>query len=60
MITMPALLLAGLDPVAAVATNKLQGTFGAATATFAYARAGHVRLRDQAGMAAVAAVRRTT
>lgn len=54
LITMPALLLAGADPVQALATNKLQGTFGSGTAMVAYARAGHVRLRDQAGMAAVA------
>lgn len=56
LITVPALLLAGADPVTALATNKLQGTFGSGTAMVAYARAGHVRLRDQAGMAAVAVV----
>ena len=32
LITVPALLLAGLDPVTALSTNKVQGTFGAATA----------------------------
>jgi uncharacterized membrane protein YfcA len=53
LITVPALLLAGASPVEALATNKLQGTFGSATATLAYARAGHVRLRDQAGMAVI-------
>ena len=42
LITVPALLLAGASPVEALATNKLQGTFGAATATLSYARAGHV------------------
>ena len=56
LITVPALLLAGADPVQALATNKLQGTFGSGTAMLAYARAGHVRLRDQAGMAAIAAL----
>ena len=56
LITVPALLLAGASPVEALATNKLQGTFGAATATVAYARAGHVRPLDQLGMAAVAAL----
>jgi uncharacterized membrane protein YfcA len=55
LITVPALLLTGADPVTALATNKLQGTFGAGTAAAAYARAGHVRLRDQAGMAVIAA-----
>lgn len=56
LISVPALLLAGASPIEALATNKLQGTFGAATATVSYARAGHVRLRDQAGMAVVSAV----
>ncbi|MBC2834821.1 TSUP family transporter [Paragemmobacter straminiformis] len=56
LIAVPALLLAGASPLETLATNKLQGTFGAATATLSYARAGHVRLRDQAGMAAISAV----
>lgn len=47
LITVPALLLAGADPVAALATNKLQGSFGSGTAAFAYARAGLVDLRAQ-------------
>jgi hypothetical protein len=55
LISLPALLLAGASPVEAIATNKLQGTFGAATATLAYARAGHVRPMDQLAMAAVSA-----
>ena len=42
LITLPALLLAGASPIEALATNKLQGTFGAATATVAYARAAPV------------------
>lgn len=56
LVTVPALLLAGASPVEALATNKLQGTFGAATATLAYARAGHVRPREQLGMAALSAL----
>lgn len=56
LITVPALLLAGADPVVVLGTNKLQGTFGSGTATLAYARAGHVRLRDQAGMALVSVI----
>lgn len=56
LISVPALLLAGASPLEALATNKLQGTFGAATATATYARAGHVRLRDQVGMAAISAI----
>ncbi len=53
LVSVPALLLAGASPVEALATNKLQGTFGAGTALFAYARGGHVRPREQVGMAAI-------
>ena len=53
LITVPALLLAGASPLQALATNKLQGTFGAATAVVTYARAGQVRPREQIGMALV-------
>jgi uncharacterized membrane protein YfcA len=56
LISVPALLLAGASPVEALATNKLQGTFGAATATVAYARAGHVRPQGQLWMAVISAV----
>jgi len=42
LLTVPALALAGLDPVAAVATNKLAGTFGTASATLSFARAGKI------------------
>lgn len=55
LISVPALLLAGASPVEALATNKVQGTFGAGTAMLAYARAGQVRPREQLGMAAVSA-----
>ena len=55
LISVPALLLAGASPVEALATNKLQGTFGAGTAMLTYARAGHVRPQDQLGMAAISA-----
>jgi uncharacterized membrane protein YfcA len=43
LLTLPSLALAGLDPVAAVATNKLAGTFGTASATLAFARAGKIK-----------------
>ena len=36
LITVPALLLAGVPPLQALATNKVQGSFGAATAAYAY------------------------
>ncbi|MDR1828024.1 MAG: TSUP family transporter [Methylobacteriaceae bacterium] len=39
LLTLPALLLAGLPPVEALGTNKLQGVFGAGSATLAFARA---------------------
>lgn len=47
LITVPALLLAGASPLQALSTNKVQGTFGAATAAVTYAQAGHVDLRQQ-------------
>lgn len=47
LVTIPALLLAGLPPATALGTNKLQGLFGSGSATLAYARKGHVNLREQ-------------
>lgn len=35
-------MLAGLSPVEAIATNKLQGTAGVAASTFAFWQAGHL------------------
>ncbi len=54
LVTVPTLLLVGADPVTALATNKVQGLFGAGTAAISYARGGHVNLRKQAGPAAIA------
>ena len=54
LITVPALLLAGLDPVTALSTNKVQGTFGAATACWHYAAQGLVDLRRQVWSASAA------
>jgi uncharacterized protein len=54
LITVPVLLLAGASPIGALATNKLQGSFGAASSVLAYARAGHVRPLQQIGMALIA------
>jgi uncharacterized protein len=56
LITLPILLLAGASPSQALATNKVQGSFGSATAAFTYARAGHVDLRSQLPAAAIAFV----
>lgn len=47
LITIPALILSGMNPITALGTNKLQGLFGSATATIAYARGGHVNLPKQ-------------
>ncbi|MGU3400715.1 TSUP family transporter [Brucellaceae bacterium D45D] len=47
MITIPALLLAGVPPVEALGTNKLQGLFGSSSATIAYARKGYVNIATQ-------------
>jgi uncharacterized protein len=54
LITLPVLLLAGATPLEALATNKVQGSFGAATAAASYARAGHVDLRAQLPAAGIA------
>jgi uncharacterized protein len=45
LITLPALLAAGVPPVAAVATNKLQSAFGTGGAVLAFARKGHIDLK---------------
>ena len=42
LITLPALLGAGLPPVAALGVNKAQSSFGVGTALLTYARSGHV------------------
>lgn len=54
LITVPALLIAGLDPVQAIATNKLQGTFGTASATYAFARRGLIDWRSAWAFALIA------
>lgn len=45
LITVPALLWAGLDPVSALATNKAQAVFGSFTATANFVHKGAVDLR---------------
>ena len=54
LITVPALLLAGVSPLQALSTNKIQGTFGAATAALSYAASGRVDLKSQLPAAALA------
>lgn len=49
LLTLPALVLAGLPPLQALATNKLQGCTGTATATTLMLRHGRVQWRDVRG-----------
>ncbi|MTH76679.1 TSUP family transporter [Paracoccus aestuariivivens] len=54
LITVPVLMLVGIPPTQALATNKVQGAFGAATAAISYARRGLVDPSKQLGAAAMA------
>jgi uncharacterized membrane protein YfcA len=45
LISIPALMAAGIPPVAAIATNKLQSACGTASALYTYARSGKVDFR---------------
>lgn len=54
LITVPALMLAGIPPAQALATNKVQGVFGAATAAISYGRSGLVDMRKQVVPALIA------
>ena len=56
MITIPAMLLAGIPPLETLGTNKLQSLFGSGSASLAYARKGHVDLRGQLPMALMSAL----
>ncbi len=46
LIALPALLSTGLPPQIALGTNKLQGTFGTATAAISFTRKGMVNLKE--------------
>ncbi len=55
IITLPALLAAGLPPHLALGTNKLQSSFGSLTATLRFRAAGALKIRDiLPGLAATA------
>lgn len=56
LLTIPALMAAGVPPVSALATNKLQSTVGTASAVVAFMRAGRVNIREFALPAAGAFV----
>jgi uncharacterized protein len=45
LLTIPALLASGVPPVAALATNKLQSSFGTGGAVIAFARKGRIDFR---------------
>ncbi|TAX32715.1 TSUP family transporter [Rhizobium leguminosarum] len=53
-ITVPVMLIAGIPPLQTLGTNKVQSLFGAASATIAYTRKGHVQLAEQLPMALLA------
>ena len=42
LLSLPALLASGLNPAQALATNKLQSSFGSLTATWNFYRQGHI------------------
>jgi uncharacterized protein len=46
LITLPVLLSTGMPSFMALSTNKLQSSFGSASATFHYARAGLINFRE--------------
>ena len=45
LLTIPALMAVGVPPVQAIATNKLQSSFGTASAVVAFARKGRIDFR---------------
>lgn len=54
LLIVPGLMMAGLDPVSALATNKLQAHFGTSSAVAWFWRKGRIRVRDQIFPAAIA------
>ncbi|MFC6632282.1 TSUP family transporter [Microbulbifer taiwanensis] len=56
LITLPALLLAGVAPVNALATNKSQGVMGTLTSSITLFMKGHLRGRELIPLMAAAAV----
>ena len=45
LLTIPVMLIAGVPPLVALGTNKLQGLFGTASATITFAMKGHLNIR---------------
>ncbi|WP_243369379.1 TSUP family transporter [Microvirga solisilvae] len=54
LLTVPALLLAGLGPAEAIATNKVQGAFAAASATYTFGRRELIEWSKAWGFAGIA------
>jgi uncharacterized membrane protein YfcA len=54
LLTVPALMLAGLDPAQAIATNKVQGSVAAASATYTFGRKGLIDWEKAWGFSLVA------
>lgn len=54
MITIPALLLAGISPLQALATNKLQSSFGSFSATLQFYKKGYINLKSGLPFAIIA------
>jgi uncharacterized membrane protein YfcA len=46
LVTLPALLMAGISPAQALATNKLQSSFGSFSASWYFVRSGTVQLKS--------------
>ena len=46
LLTIPAMLMAGVPPLEALGTNKLQGIFGTGSATITFASRGHIDFRS--------------
>lgn len=56
LIVVPALLLAGIPPLETLGTSKLGAMFGSGSATLAYARKGHIDLKEQFPLALISAM----
>ncbi len=56
LLTVPALMLAGMSPAQAIATNKVQGAVAAASATYTFGRKGLIEWRKALGFTLVAFV----
>lgn len=56
MITIPALLLTGISPLQALATNKLQSSFGSFSATLQFYKKGYIDLKSSLPFAMIAFV----